>query len=192
MTNEEYQNLQKDGSSWSYNSGWGDQMEDAILNWFAKDLPKDSTIIDIGCGEGRGVKALLDNGFLNVSGIDLTSEKLNVGKLKGLNLIEGDLHDLSNIKDKSYEYGFCSHTLEHMINIKEVIKNLLRVISKKLYYIIPIHESKEFVQIHNPSHISPIKYSKEFTDILDELGLKHESFEKIRLSDELWGIISLE
>jgi 2-polyprenyl-3-methyl-5-hydroxy-6-metoxy-1,4-benzoquinol methylase len=187
--NKEYLELQHKGSDWSYGSKWGDQMENAILEWFSKELPLDAKILDAGCGEGRGVKSLLDAGFKNVSGVDLTPEKVEAGKSKGLNLFLGDLHSLETIQDKEYDYVFCSHTLEHMMDLPKAISNLVRITKHKIFYIIPIHETKEFVTLHNPSHTSVIGDASEFYSVLDKLNLNHKHWEVTRMSDELWGII---
>lgn len=187
--NKEYVELQQKGSDWSYGSKWGDQMENAILEWFAKEIPLDAKILDAGCGEGRGVKSLLNAGFKNVSGVDITPEKVEAGKSNGLNLFLGDLHTLENISDKEYDYVFCSHTLEHMMDLPKAISNLVRITKHKIFYIVPIHETKEFVALHNPSHTSVIGDASEFYSVLDKLNLNHKHWEMKRMSDELWGII---
>jgi len=50
------------------------------INLFLQYLPKDSTIIDYGCGYGRIVHELLDAGFSNVVGYDTSIELINRGK----------------------------------------------------------------------------------------------------------------
>lgn len=185
--NKEYVDLQVSGSDWSYGSKWGDQMEDSIINWFSLDLKLDSRILDAGCGEGRGLIALRDRGFINLTGVDLSEEKLSRAREKNLNVLFTDIHNLP-FKDNSFNYCFSSHTLEHMINIKKAISSLLRV-SNKLYYIVPIFETIEFVKLNNPSHINPINNPKEFIKHLDELGVKHQEKIHHRLCPELWGIV---
>ena len=156
-----YVKLQEKGSDWSYGSHWGDQMEDAITSWFAKEVEKDAHILDLGCGEGRGVKALTDMGFSNVSGVDITVAKVNKGIGYGLNIFPDDMHTLKTVPDKKYDYIFTSHTLEHALSLEEVVRTLLRITKKKIYFIIPIHETKEFVEKNNPSHTSFINDPKE-------------------------------
>jgi ubiquinone/menaquinone biosynthesis C-methylase UbiE len=188
MIYEDYLRLQHEGSDWSYGSRWGDQMEDAMISWFAKQVENNAKILDVGCGEGRGVKALVDMGFTQVSGVDITPEKVNKGISDGLKLFIDDMHTLNTIADKEYDYVFTSHTLEHALSLEEVIKTLLRIIKKKIYFIIPINETKKFVEENNPSHTSFINDPKEFTSVLDQLECKYYCWNVRRLSDELWEL----
>lgn len=190
MISQDYINLQIKNSEWSYNNKWGDQMEDAIINWFSKSITdKNANILDIGCGEGRGLSALIQNGFINTVGVDIAKDKLFAGRLKGLNLRYCDIHDLNIFKENEFDYMFCSHTLEHMLDLKTALKSIMRV-GKILYYIIPIHERKEYAHYFNASHTSMINKPEEFLTILDSLGFHHEHFTKTRLSDELWGVVT--
>lgn len=185
---QEYIKLQQEGSDWSFGSRWGDQMEEAITGWFAADIAdKTSPILDAACGEGRGLLALKNLGFSDVTGVDLATDKLDKAKERGLNVFYADMHELP-FEDNKFEYCFSSHTLEHMHDLKKAITELLRV-SKKLYYIIPVYETEEFVKNNNPSHVHPINNPKEFIKILTDLGLRHNSYIKHRMSTELWGVI---
>jgi len=187
MYTKDYLQLQIDGSGWSYGSDWGDLMESAILEWFGAQISdKNTKILDFGCGEGRGVLALKNAGFNNVVGLDLNEEKTRVGRSKGLDLICGNLKDIQNL---CFDYVFTSHTLEHLPNIADGIDDLVKVCNGFIYYIVPIRETKEFVMLHNPSHMSFINDPKEFLDILDAKKLEHVSKEVDRLCSELWGII---
>jgi ubiquinone/menaquinone biosynthesis C-methylase UbiE len=41
-------------------------------------LPRDAVILDYGCGQGRLSRELIDRGFINVLGIDSSSEMVRV------------------------------------------------------------------------------------------------------------------
>ena len=183
----DYIKLQEAGSDWSYNSKWGDQMEDAIVNWLGKSVPKSYRILDAGCGEGRGLAALRLNGFTNLTGIDITKEKVRSTLSKGIPAICSDIKNLP-FKNDSFDVCFSSHTLEHTTSIKEAILSILKV-SKILFYIVPINETKEFVKINNPSHVSPINHPIEFINIVKLLNVTHKYTRVVRLCSELWGTI---
>jgi SAM-dependent methyltransferase len=184
-----YLKIQENGSDWSFGSGWGDQMETAILEWFGKSInDKTAKLLDAGCGEGRGVLALKNAGFQNVIGIDITYSKLVAARTRELNIVKTNIQNIP-FKDNSFNFCFCSHTLEHMESIKDAIISLMRV-TTRLFYIIPIFENKEFVKENNPSHVSPINNPNEFIMIVDNLNLNHKYEIKHRLGPELHGIIS--
>lgn len=191
MDFEEYKNIQIQGSDWSYNSRWGDQMESAIIEWFIPEIKnKKASILDIGCGEGRGLDVLKKHGYLNLCGIDLSEEKLNKASQNGHKVYNSDFHFLSEINNQEYDYIFCSHTLEHAYNLKKAIQSFIRVCKNKIFIIVPINETEEFVSKVNPSHTSFITDGSEITKILDELNLNYETFYKNRMCAEMWIIIN--
>jgi ubiquinone/menaquinone biosynthesis C-methylase UbiE len=107
---EEYRQLQIDGSDWSYNSGWGDQMAESIRQIF-KDVPRNYNILDVGCGEGRGLKTLVEMGFdsQKLVGVDLSVEKLNAARSRKFLCLEEDFHELKSIPSR-YLILYTRHT----------------------------------------------------------------------------------
>ena len=185
---KDYLQLQIENSGYSFDTPWGDLMESAITSWFAEHIPdKGARILDYACGEGRGLLALRNMGFINVTGIDVNPEKVQRCAELGLNAVLGDIYSLL---DREFDYVFTSHTLEHVPSIRDALYILNSITRHKIFYIIPVRESPEFVKRCNPSHISSINSPAEMTDIIESLGLKHVSTELTRLCPELWGIIT--
>ena len=193
--NEEYIKLQVEGSDWSYGSAWGDQMEEAITNWFAKDIPKDARILDIGCGEGRGLDALKKQGFDSVFGVDIALEKIKKARENGHHIFNVDFHllDTQESVKKFFDYTFCSHTLEHSYDIIRALKSIEYVTKKALYFIVPVGETKEEVEKYNPSHTFPFKDLQQIEHLLINHSYNdYILFEQKRMCKEVWGIINYE
>lgn len=188
--NDDYVKLQTEGSGWSYGSAWGDQMEEAVVEWFAKSVPIESSVVDIGCGEGRGMDALKNCGFKSISGIDLSQEKLDKAKSRGWETVYNeDFHKLIR-HQYEYDYAFCSHTLEHAYDLELALSSIELVVKKALFFIVPVGETKEGVATYNPSHTSPIKDIDEIRTLLTNMGYaKFHLEEKTRMCKEVWGII---
>ena len=183
----DYIRLQIEGSGMSFGTVWGDMMESAVTQWFAKSIhDKNARILDLGCGEGRGLMALKRLGFQNVFGLDINPEKVQLCKERGLSVWCGDLY---SILDQEFDYVFTSHTLEHLPSIRNGLYLLNSITRHKIFYIVPVRETEDMVREHNPSHVSPINDPAEFTRIIDDLGLRHQSVELFRLCSELWGVI---
>lgn len=188
MNYTEYLQIQETGSGWSYGSRWGDQLEESIPAFASLIKEKGDKILDAGCGEGRGVAILRDLGFTDVTGVDVSTEKVIAGQAAGLNLVRGDMHDL-DFDDNSFDHCFCSHALEHTLDVGNALSELMRV-SPRLFFIVPTGQTVEEMQRIKSSHTSPINDPSEFTDILDSLGFEHETHIRNRMSPELWGIVT--
>lgn len=76
---------------------------------------KDVQILEIGCGYGRYTKTMLDLGYKNIKGIDISSEQIAYAKGKlGLKNVEiADALDYLN-KDIKYDVIFLMDVLEHL------------------------------------------------------------------------------
>lgn len=203
---EDYVKLQISGSDWSYGSRWGDQMESAIRYIFSPQNDREKiSIIDIGCGEGRGLKALHSIGYRNLCGIDISSEKLERARTTSsgdITYICGDFHNTDNLISEhlslqqmdGFDYGFCSHTLEHAMDFTKAIQSIVSVIRKRFHFIVPIGETPEQVATYNPSHTSPFLDLKDVQSKLIKAGisdyaLNTKGLKDGRLCDEVWGII---
>ena len=81
--------------------------QSAVTAFLELNLPKDSRILDIGCGTGEIGHLLQKNGFTNIDGLDISPEMLEVSKQKKCykNLIEGIVtkEDRLPMDDKTYD-----------------------------------------------------------------------------------------
>ena len=153
--NDDYKKLQETGSDWSYNSAWGDQMVEAIKEFSGAISDKSESILDVGCGEGRGIEVLLSLDHSDVTGLDLTSAKVEAGKAKSFNIVEGDFHECKAL-GRTFDHVFCSHTLEHAADLSKALASILSVVNKTALIIVPIEETELALRM-NPSHTSTIR-----------------------------------
>lgn len=103
-------------------------LDEAVLTWsegyfkshYTKLLPinKDSSILEVGCGYGRYLKAMLAMGYSNCYGIDISEQQVEYAKTK-LNINNIERADaLVWLKNKISEYDciFVLDVLEHLSN----------------------------------------------------------------------------
>lgn len=182
-----YKKLQEEGSSWSFGNDWGDQMEAAITSYL-KDAPKNSTILDLGCGEGRGLLALKDLGFTNLFGLDISTPKVLKAQSVGLNVEEGDFNSLDAFKDKSFDYLFCSHAIEHSLNPVQVINQCLKI-SKNGLFITPI-DGKEQPPLGESPHTFNFYNDEHWINLFESVAIGHKvkytHTPKMRIGREIW------
>ncbi|ADC47370.1 SAM-dependent methyltransferase [Methanobrevibacter ruminantium M1] len=77
-----------------------------------KKITKESSILDIGCGNGNFLSQLKRGGYKNLTGIDLFIEEENI--LEGINLIQTSLEDYK--PSEKFDLIVSNHAFEHMDN----------------------------------------------------------------------------
>lgn len=102
---------------------------------------KDSSIVDIGCGDGYLIKRLAEIGYTDLTGVDafVPDEKLSD---KNVKLIKGDAFSL----ERKYDLIILSHSFEHMSNPNYVIKKLSESLNDDgvILLTIPVSKSRLF------------------------------------------------
>jgi SAM-dependent methyltransferase len=117
-----------------------DNEKDLLLSFIAQD----STVLDLGCGEGYVIKRLL-NRTKNITGIDYDENSLEVAKSNlretGVTLIfDNILNYVKNNPGIKFDYVVLSHVLEH-IDEPQLFLNSLKAISRYFYIEVPDFES---------------------------------------------------
>ena len=75
-------------------------------------LPKNSRILDLGCGAGYFMDEMRERGFANVTGLTLSPDDIQRCATKGHQVERKDMNFLAN-RDESIDMLFCRHSLEH-------------------------------------------------------------------------------
>ena len=96
-----------------------------------------SRVLDVGCDDGTLMELLRKNKNVDIRGIEISKEKVQICISKGLTVIEGNAEfDLKQFPNNSFDYVVLGQTLQAFINPEIVIKELLRV-GKKAIVSIP-------------------------------------------------------
>ena len=103
-----------------------------------------NTMLDVGCGTGRGVKFLLDRG-VDVTGVEPVRELLDAGieqhSLPAERMLEGTGESLA-FDDKSYDCSMELGVLHHVPDPSRVVAEMIRVSRKAIF----ISDSNRFGQ----------------------------------------------
>jgi methionine biosynthesis protein MetW len=103
----------------------------------AELIKSNTRVLDVGCGDGILMKHLKDNKNIDVRGLEISKDKVQVCISKGLSVIEGNAEkDLAQFPNLSFDYAILSQTLQAFYSPEKVIDDLLRV-SKKAIVTIP-------------------------------------------------------
>ena len=80
------------------------------------NLPKDSKILDLGCGPGYFLDAMKERGYTNLVGVTLSPGDINICEANGHTIKKYDLSFIpqkDGYYDESVDFIFLRHALEH-------------------------------------------------------------------------------
>ena len=100
-------------------------------------IENNTRVLDVGCNDGTLMEFLKKNNNVDIRGIEISKEKVQICISKGLTVIEGNAElDLKQFPDHSFDYVVLGQTLQAFVNPEIVINELLRV-GKKAIVTIP-------------------------------------------------------
>ncbi len=100
-------------------------------------LPVQSRVLDVGCGDGTLIEALIKQKSIDARGIELEENKVKQCISKGLSVIQGNAEtELAQFPDKAFDFVVLSQTLQAFYQPVNVLNELLRI-GKKVIISIP-------------------------------------------------------
>lgn len=107
-------------------------------------VPRDVTILDAACGDGVGLRHLLQLGYQQVVGVDFSDLKIARARRDlgpTVELHTTDLHDLDFVE--RFDVVYSSHSLEHCHDPAVVIANFHRALKPRgrVFLILPFPDS---------------------------------------------------
>lgn len=124
----------------------GREVEEVLLSL---NLPKGSSILDIGCGYGR-ISLFLKNCGYNVTAIDSEQKMVEEARKKGINAQYGDAENLQ-FSDNEFDLVVTDGLLEHFENPEKFLSEELHVTKDFVVNFIPIdtkiNRLFEFIQL---------------------------------------------
>ena len=104
--------------------------ENEIIPHFSND--KTIKILDIGCGNGSLLAAAKKHGYLNVTGIDISPEQVEIAnKLGVIEVRQGNLNDLISAETEKFDLITGMDIIEHFSKdeLTELVLNLKKLIN---------------------------------------------------------------
>jgi len=166
---EVFDDIGGDVMSWSHASQYGRRGANRML-LFSQMIDKDDNVVDFGGNDG-----FVATHRPGTAVVDFSKPRVAYARyVYGLDARHGRLEELP-CKDKEFDWGFCSHTLEHVEDLGASLAEIKRVCKKGCFVVVPVESKEEFDK--NPYHLRHHTHE----EWLDLLGAKEISREEVEL-----------
>ena len=173
------------------------ELMDGIHSFFYTRIPEESSVLDLGCGQGTVASSIATHSKSNVFGIDLDKGKIDYARENyrspNLKFIQGDV--FKDIPDlPKVDVVVLSSVLEHLQQRPEFLREITQRFHPKKYLIrVPTLERTHYVALKRELGLSPfldrthvLEYSPAiFLEEMTQAGLKIIS-QEIRWGD-IWA-----
>ena len=94
-------------------------------------IPKGSSVLDLGCGDGELLNLLVKTKNVRGSGIEIDEQAVRKCASLGISVSQQDIEGgLSDYGDKSFDFVILNQSLQQVVKLEAVLKETLRVGSK--------------------------------------------------------------
>jgi len=157
---------------------WGKAFDRYLRGWLPSK--KDSAIIDVGCGWGRLLYFFKERKYIDIQGVDISPEQVQLAKEICDNVVKGDaIEHLAN-HPQSFDFIICLDIIEHFK--KDEVFRFLDVCHKA------IRLGGRLI-LQTPNAESPWGAMHRYHDFTHEVAFDPHSLEKLLL---LSGFSSVE
>jgi methionine biosynthesis protein MetW len=91
-------------------------------------IPQGSSVLDLGCGEGELLYALVNQKGARGQGMEISDQAIYKCVARGLSVLHGDIDTgLPEYGDKSFDYVVLDQSLQQVMSPDKVLREALRV-----------------------------------------------------------------
>lgn len=124
--------------------GWGDAAANKFIGFGdllikRGSLCHDDTVADFGGNDGWASYCFYSRHKIKPLVVDCEPKRLEyASSVYKLNTLQAFIEDMHDLADKSIDWGFTSHTMEHMRDPDGALREMSRVIKRGCCFIVPL------------------------------------------------------
>ena len=166
---------QSNGSSWSSQSVWGRAAANKFIEFgrcliATGQMFHDDIVADFGGNDGYASNEFYKAHAIKPLVVDCEPQRIDHAmRVYGLSTYESFLENMKDLRDKSIDWGFCSHTLEHTRDPSSALSEMARVVKRGCLFILPI-EDEEHAMVNNEAHSIHADSMKEWRMLISSNG----------------------
>lgn len=166
----------------AYYAHYGPNETSAVIrDVLAERLPRDAAVLELGCGSGRHLEHLAENGFENLSGVDINAEAFDTMREVYPALAEdgtfhcGPIEDIiGDFDDGQFDAVYSVETLQHLHpDVDWVFEEVARITDAILVTAEiegPIRDTSSDPDVNYVDEETPLYY-RDWNRIFTSLGL---------------------
>lgn len=114
-----------------------------LVNKIKNKLPKNPKILEVGCGDGFFLKALVEKKFTkNIFGVEPSAKMVLEADPTLRSKIKVDFFKIGLFPKNSFDLILCFHTLDHMFDPKEFVLGAHEMLKKNGHVIVVVHDTE--------------------------------------------------
>lgn len=127
-------------------------------------------VLDAGARDGWTVALFGQLGFAHTKGVELVDPLVQHAQQQGREVTKGDIQNLHEIENDTYDLVFCRHTLEHTMDPRKAMQELVRVCRPDglIYVALPLERKA------HGKHTTAIPNLRLFKQLADGLAVAVE------------------
>ena len=99
-----------------------------IQDW----IPEGCRVLDLGCGEGSLLQALIRKKKIQAEGMELSPSGVEVCRSRGLPVRQGRIDETLPWADDSFDYAICNVTLQMVMYPERLLGEMVRVARRQI------------------------------------------------------------
>lgn len=139
-----------------------------VFDVISKYVSKDDKIIDIASGYGEIAQCIKAEGYNRVIATEIKDECIEYIQSKNISVVKKNVYEMKNTVDK-YKLAIISHDLEHFMDVRIAMENVLSVVEDNGYIFIEVPDATQYDQLDRPPyHFLTYEHVTHFTEVTIE------------------------